>query len=163
MHAAFRWVYMNKIPDVTCQQYKAQDGECLSAMDTCMTCDSSSCYPVEKFPVIGIKEYGRVLGDVNIQKEIMTRGPVACYINAKCIEDYTGGVSLYDSCKPYLFDHAIQLSGWGTDVSGLDYWIGRNSWGTYWGEYGFFRIVRGGAYDPIGCYWAVPDTAAYRV
>jgi hypothetical protein len=25
------------------------------------------------------------------------------------------------------------------------------------GEHGFFRVVRGGAYNPIGCYWAVPN------
>lgn len=43
--------------------------------------------------------------------------------------DTTGG-----ECHPYKFDHAIQLNGWGTDENGTDYWIGRNSWGTYWGE-----------------------------
>jgi cathepsin X len=37
-------------------------------------------------------------------------------------------------CKPYLFNHAIQLNGWGTDLkTGTEYWIGRNSWGSYWG------------------------------
>jgi len=70
--------------------------------------------------------------------------------------DETGG-----ACHPYKFDHAIQLNGWGTDENGTDYWIGRNSWGTYWGEHGFFRIVRGGAYNPIGCYWAVPDVSQF--
>ena len=43
--------------------------------------------------------------------------------------DETGG-----KCHPYKFDHAIQLNGWGTDENGTDYWIGRNSWGTYWGK-----------------------------
>jgi C1A family cysteine protease len=42
--------------------------------------------------------------------------------------DTTGG-----ECHPYVFNHAIQLNGWGTDENGTDYWIGRNSWGTYWG------------------------------
>jgi len=157
VHAAFRWIYMNTIPDVTCQQYLATDGTC-TPIETCKNCDhDGTCYAVEKYPAYSISEYGRVIGDENIQKEIMARGPVACYIDANCLSDYTGGVEMYDTCKPYLFNHAIQLSGWGVDENGVDYWIGRNSWGTYWGESGFFRIVRGGAYDPIGCYWAVPD------
>ena len=105
------------------------------------------------------------------------RGPVSAYINANCIETYSGGINTYDTCNPLLINHAIQLNGWGTE-NGVDYWIGRNSWGTYWGkfmnycfylfiylcvmqvnlgEHGIFRIVRGGNYVPGIAYWAVPD------
>eukprot|EP01046_Picozoa_sp_COSAG06_P031749 COSAG06_NODE_3118_length_5830_cov_5.051649_5_plen_74_part_00 len=37
--------------------------------------------------------------------------------------------------------------------------IGRNSWGTYWGEHGWFRIVRGTNNLGIeaNCDWAVWD------
>lgn len=49
-----------------------------------------------------------------------------------CLEESLTSIYAYDSCEPYLFNHAIQLSGWGTE-DGVDYWIGRNSWGTYWG------------------------------
>jgi len=41
---------------------------------------------------------------------------------------------------------------------GEEYWVGRNSWGTYWGEYGFFRIAM--HKDNLGierdCIWATP-------
>jgi len=38
--------------------------------------------------------------------------------------------------------HAVNLMGWGTD-SGVDYWLVKNSWGSDFGEEGFFRIQRG--------------------
>lgn len=84
IHAAFRWVHQNGgIPDVTCQQYEAKDGEC-SAFNTCRNCDpSGECYAVDSYPKITISEYGRVIGDENIQREIMLRGPVACYLNSE--------------------------------------------------------------------------------
>lgn len=35
-------------------------------------------------------------------------------------------------------NHEISIIGWGED-----HWVVRNSWGTYWGEEGFFRIKMG--------------------
>jgi len=156
--AANRYVYENGIPDVTCQQYQAKNMEC-SDINYCMNCDHDEtvgCYPIVNYPLIKVSEYGSVKGDTNIMAEILARGPLSAYINADCIEDYTGGVNMYDTCNTRSTNHAIQLNGWGTDENGVDYWIGRNSWGTYWGESGFFRIVRGGAYDAGRAVWAVP-------
>jgi hypothetical protein len=30
-------------------------------------------------------------------------------------------------------NHAISIVGWGVDSKDGPYWIGRNSWGHYWG------------------------------
>ena len=33
----------------------------------------------------------------------------------------------------------VSVVGWKT-IDGKEYWIGRNSWGSYWGYYGLFNI-----------------------
>ena len=70
---------------------------------------------VEDYPTITLKEFGSVSGEEEIMTEIMTRGPVSAYINANCIEDYTGGINMYDTCLTHTTNHAIQLNGWGTE------------------------------------------------
>ena len=41
-----------------------------------------------------------------------------------------------------LGGHAVKIVGWGVN-NGLSYWICANSFGTSWGELGFFRILFG--------------------
>ena len=48
----------------------------------------------------------------------------------------------WDGTGPQVGGHAIELVGWGSD-SDKDYWIVKNSWGTSWGDGGYFRMVRG--------------------
>ena len=59
--------------------------------------------------------------------------------------DYRGGIfGLKGECNGPFEDggHAITLIGYGTDNSGNDYWIIKNSWNTDWGENGFGKISR---------------------
>ncbi|CAO4378618.1 unnamed protein product [Caenorhabditis nigoni] len=77
-----------------------------------------------------------------IQTEIMTNGPVEA--SFKVYEDfykYKSGVYKYTAGK-MLGGHAIKIIGWGTE-NGTAYWLIANSWGTNWGEKGFFKIRRG--------------------
>ena len=95
-----------------------------------------------------------------MRAEINARGPIACTVAVtEAFENYMGGI-FNDTTGAKSLDHEISVVGWGVSTTGVKYWIGRNSWGTYWGESGWFRIVRGT--DNLGiesnCDWAVPKT-----
>lgn len=57
--------------------------------------------------------------------------------------------------------HAVCIVGWGTDDNGVKYWLLANSWGSNWGDSGFFRVERGinlcGFEDAIGGVYFAPD------
>jgi hypothetical protein len=57
-------------------------------------------------------------------------------------------------------DHAVVIVGYG--VSGTTgYWLVRNSWGTTWGEAGYFQVAQSSGVGVCGInqYVAYPITA----
>uniref|UniRef100_A0A146KXP4 Gut-specific cysteine proteinase n=1 Tax=Lygus hesperus TaxID=30085 RepID=A0A146KXP4_LYGHE len=78
----------------------------------------------------------------NIDNEIFTNGPVVAYIDLHDeFLDYSGGVYEAKNEQP-IGKLTVKLLGWGIE-NGKRFWIGENSWGTEWGEKGYFRIRRG--------------------
>jgi hypothetical protein len=63
-----------------------------------------------------------------------------------------------------LGSHAVRIVGWGVDeASGHKYWRVANSWNTFWGEGGFFRLRRGiNACGILNTVVASSDTAVWR-
>lgn len=54
--------------------------------------------------------------------------------------NYRSGVYVYDGVSAYAGGHAVTVIGF-DDAQG--YWVVKNSWGTGWGESGYFRIAYG--------------------
>merc|ERR1711871_1604784 len=126
---------------------------------TCSTFPpAGTCRPIVKYPSATISDYGSISGAEAMQKEIYSRGPISCGIDAGPILNYTTGVS---SLAGEYVDHVVSVVGWGLDAgSGKKYWSVRNSWGEYWGEMGYIRVEMGhnALHLEDQCAWAVPDT-----
>jgi len=69
-------------------------------------------------------------------------GPITVGINSDPIKSYTGGV--LTTCEIAQPDHAVLIVGYGHATgTGTRYWTIKNSWGTSFGESGYFRIKFG--------------------
>jgi C1A family cysteine protease len=77
-----------------------------------------------------------------IKTAVYTYGPlwVALGVDTS-FSSYRSGI--YSSSYSGSVNHAVALVGWGTTADGRTYWICKNSWGTGWGEGGWFRIYSG--------------------
>jgi len=89
----------------------------------------------------------------SIRKELVEQGPLVMSFEPK--EDfmyYKAGVYRSGSQKIHQeweqVDHAVLLIGYGMEKDHA-YWTMQNSWGTDWGEDGYFRMERG--IDESGC------------
>jgi len=165
--AAYQWIHKNGgISTETSQPYLAcssdsKEGFCghvdttCSALNTARTCGSfdkegGPCTGLTHYPNISIAEFGSISGEAAMLKEIYSRGPVACGIAADALLNYEKGII---ADKSGDVDHTISVVGWGTDATAGKYWIVRNSWGEYWGEYGYVRVAFG-ALGLTDCSWA---------
>lgn len=111
-----------------------------------------------------------------MMNEIHQRGPISCAIaNTLELEKYQKGIFV-DKTGTKDLNHVVSIVGWGEE-KGIPYWYVRNSWGryhnlkftysfpyfynnfSYWGEDGFFRIIRGE--NNLGieerCHFGIPE------
>lgn len=90
-----------------------------------------------------------------IMREIFYNGPVqATFRVHEDFFSYKSGVYRYSQMSSFLHQdafteegwHSVRIIGWGTEIIDerpVKFWLCANSWGPWWGESGYFRIVRG--------------------
>ena len=74
--------------------------------------------------------------------KLVQYGPLEIAIYANPLQSYTGGILTSSQCSPTATpNHAVTLVGYGVS-NGVPYWKVKNSWGSNWGESGYFRLQR---------------------
>ncbi|XP_040026541.2 dipeptidyl peptidase 1 [Gasterosteus aculeatus] len=129
------------IVDESCFPYTAKDSPC-GVPQNCRRIYAGDYYYVGGF-------YGGC-SEMAMMLELVNNGPVGVAFEVypdfmhykEGIYHHTG---LRDPFNPFeLTNHAVLLVGYGRcHKTGQKYWTVKNSWGTGWGEGGYFRIRRG--------------------
>jgi hypothetical protein len=95
------------------------------------------------YGIAGIPEDGG--NEKNIRYNIYMWGPVSTgfkvYPDFYTFDPKTQ-IYEWDGKGYQVGGHAVEIVGWGTE-NNKDYWIIKNSWGTEWGDNGYFKMIRG--------------------
>ena len=149
----YEFAFNEGLVHASCTNYEALNdvsGSC-QPIDVCRDCHGpppaegesgiEGCTAITDMTRYYVSEYYNVRGADQMKAELQN-GPISCGIHATDNFDnnYDGKTIYSEDVRFLLLNHEISVIGYGVTATGQEYWIGRNSWGTYWGDYGFFYM-----------------------
>ena len=152
--AACSYLQNNGTPDEACWPYEPVDSPCLN------TC------PDWKSRAVKITSYGNISGIYSCATYVAIAPILVAFEVYTDFYYYNGGIYEY-TWGDYDGGHAVCIVGYDT-TGPVPYWIVKNSWGSSWGEGGFFRIKMGECdIETRSSYWMsgaiLPDEPAASV
>ena len=69
---------------------------------------------------------------------MLTRGALSICLDAGGIQGYKNGILDLVNCSKC--NHAVMIVGYGVQ-NGVSYWLVKNSWNTWWGDQGYFKVT----------------------
>ncbi|XP_045478088.1 procathepsin L-like [Harmonia axyridis] len=127
MTAAFDFVRENGIESEQNYPYRAIDEYCQANPSRTVT-KLSSYVNIPSGSVSSLKQ------------AIANKGPIAVAIDATLtLQRYSSGILNDNSCSSRSLNHGVLAVGYGSS-NGQSYFIVKNSWGSTWGEAGYFRL-----------------------
>jgi len=127
------WKYIRDVGGSACESkypYVASKGWC--RWNTGMRCATVSSY------------HDTAPGsEADLTAALAEVGPVSVAIDAtrSGFRSYRTGVFYDPYCSSSALDHAVLAVGYGSE-GGMDYYLVKNSWGTWWGDQGYIKMAR---------------------
>jgi cathepsin X len=160
--SALQWVKSNHLTEDNCSNYRAKghEEENPDLQPYCKDCADGKCFVPKKYNKYTITEWGKIANNMDAIKTELLNGPISCSINASPMEDIPfGNRDVFTKNVEGGSNHAIGIVGWGFDEKLQEsYWIMRNSWGEYFADEGYIKILAGHNIINIedDCYYAIP-------
>ena len=105
--------------------------------------NTEAAYKIENFEMIKLDGLSFDKRIEILQTQLKNYGPFITHFDLYVDFDlYTSGVYEYDGTSKSNYGHIVVVAGFADNpsVKNGGYWICRNSWGSQWGENGYFKI-----------------------
>ncbi|XP_069784636.1 procathepsin L-like [Narcine bancroftii] len=131
MQYAFNYILLNNGIDAeSYYPYTGNDGTCKYNPKW----RAASCY---SFRFVGYRN------ETALAEAVAVVGPISAAIDArhKSFQFYKAGIYYEPECNNYEINHGVLIVGYGSE-NGKNYWIVKNSFGKWWGDYGYIKMAK---------------------